>query len=621
MPLRYIAAFYALAYSVVALRASRHATQVRRLDANSTKYDFVIVGGGLTGLTVADRLTEDPSVRVLVIEAGPFDEGQRAVLVPGAFDQSEIPYYWNLTSEPQTSLGNRSFSVPMGKAVGGGTVGNAMVFFRAAKGDYDSWEALGATSLAYDTLLPYMKKSESFTAPEQSFAEKGNVSWDESNHGSTGPVQISYPNYFYPGSANWWNAALETGFDSAADINNGNPIGISWFTTTVNATSRTRSDARINHYDIVAKTRPNYHILADHTVTKIILEGNKTVGVDYQPTAGGNSSQIHATKEVLLGAGAIQTTKLLQLSGIGPRSLLESLSIAVVSDLPGVGANLQDQPNGVVPYTFQDQINPNADDLISNATFDTEQEDLYYAKREGAWTITRSFGETVALFSLCDATADCQGMIATAREEDPAALLPAGTDATVVAGYKAQREQVLEQYAGDNVPIGMIHWTTGGEAIVWLQRPLSRGLVQIQSNNALDNPLVDYRTLTDPVDLDIAVANVLKNRQIMQAPSMAVLGPSESYPYGNNITDKDQLKSIITSNFGPTTGHVCCTAAMVPLDKGGVVDTEWKVYGISSLRVIDISTLPMISSSTPMATLYGMAEKIADVIKETYTTA
>jgi choline dehydrogenase len=139
-------------------------------------------------------------VTVLVIEAGPFDQGQQVILVPGAFDDGEIPYYWNITSEPQTALDNKTFTVPIGKAVGGGSVGNAMVFFRSAKGDYDSWEALGATSLGYDTLLPYFEKSENFTAPDQAFAKRANISWEYPIHGSTGPLQVSYPNYFYPGS-------------------------------------------------------------------------------------------------------------------------------------------------------------------------------------------------------------------------------------------------------------------------------------------------------------------------------------------------------------------------------------------------------------------------------------
>lgn len=416
----------------------------------------------------------------------------------------------------------------------------------------------------------------------------------------------------------WWNAALEAGFIAAADINSGNPNGISWFTTTVDSNNRTRSDARINHHDRVAAPRPNYHVLAGHTVSKIILEDRRAVGVEYLPTAGGTSAQVRANKEVLLAAGAVHTPQLLQLSGIGPRKVLESLAIDVVSELPGVGANLQDQANGAITYTFQGNVFPNGDSLAANATFDKEQEALYESKREGAWTLTRGFGETVALFSLCQATSDCQHLIAAARDEDAASLLPEDTDATVLAGYKAQREQVLDQYAGDNVPVAMVHWTTGSAVIVFLLRPLSRGLVQIQSKDVLETPLVDWRAMTDPVDLDVAVAAVLKNRQIMQAPSMTKLGPSENSPFGDNITDKDFLKSTIVSSFGPTTGHLCCTAAMLPLEKGGVVDTEWKVYGVESLRAIDISTWPMVVASTPMATVYGVAEQIADVIKKTY---
>jgi choline dehydrogenase len=224
--------------------------------------------------------------------------------------------------------------------------------------------------------------------------------------------------------ANWWNAALEKGFHATADISSGNPNGIAWLTRTVHFTNRTRSDARINHYDGMTETRRNYYILAEYTVSKIILDGRKAVGVEYLPTAGGISAQILANKEILVAAGAIHTPQLLQLSGIGPRSLLEGLAIDVVADLPGVGANLQDQANGAILYTFQGNATPNADTLLENTTFNTEQEALYFAKREGAWTLTRGFGETVALFSLCDATSDCQDLIAAARDEDPAALLP-----------------------------------------------------------------------------------------------------------------------------------------------------------------------------------------------------
>lgn len=383
-------------------------------------------------------------------------------------------------------------------------------------------------------------------------------------------------------------------------------------------TNRTRSDARINHYDRVAATRPNYHILADTTVSKIIFDNTTAVGVVYVPTAGGSSTQVYANKEVLIAAGAVSTPKLLQLSGVGPSSLLDDLDIDIMADLPGVGANLQDQPNGAVVYTFENNTTPNADTASTNTTYLAEQEALYFAKREGAWTITAGFGETVALVSLCDATSDCEDLIAAASEADPSAFLPEGTDATVLAGYTRQREQILSQYAGDNVPVAMLHWTTGSYAIVFLLRPLSRGLVQIQSTDILESPLVDWRAMTDPVDVKVAVAAFLKNRQVMQAPSMAVLGPNETAPFGYNITDGAQLGSIITSAFGPTTGHLCCTAAMLPLDEGGVVDTEWKVYGLAGLRVIDISTWPMVTAVTPMATVYAAAEQVADVIKKAY---
>lgn len=179
---------------------------------------------------------------VLVIEAGSFDHGEEAVLIPGAFNQTALsPYYWDIVSEPQTGLGNRSFSVPIGKAVGGGSVGNSMVFLRSAKGDYDSWEELGATSFGYNTLLPYFQKSENFTPPDQAFAEKANISWDESIHGTSGPLQVSYPNYYYPGSGKRFFCRTNT---NSVDIV---PLTASIFSKLVEWSPRSRVECYYRH--------------------------------------------------------------------------------------------------------------------------------------------------------------------------------------------------------------------------------------------------------------------------------------------------------------------------------------------------------------------------------------
>lgn len=183
-------------------------------------------------------------------------------------------------------------------------------------------------------------------------------------HGFNGPVQNTYPNFFFPGSGrillrlyaavhiktdkilagNWWEAAVHTGITPSPDPNAGSAKGVYWLRLSEDPDLRHRNDARINHYDRIRETRPNYHILVNTTVSRVLFEGSKAVGVEHLPTGGGNISITHATKEVILAAGGLHTPQILQLSGIGPQALLSSLGIDVVSSLPGVGQNFQDQP-------------------------------------------------------------------------------------------------------------------------------------------------------------------------------------------------------------------------------------------------------------------------------------
>jgi choline dehydrogenase len=174
-------------------------TVVSSSTASSNSYDFIIAGGGISGLTIADRLTEDPSVSVLVIEAGKFDSNEDSVLIPGAF--FPVPYLWiPLPSVPQAALNGRSFNCPAGKVVGGGSVVNGMVFVRPEKGELETWSELGAKGWTWEDMLPYYKKSENFTAPEPAFERRANFSHIEEVHGYGGPVQTSFPNFFFEGS-------------------------------------------------------------------------------------------------------------------------------------------------------------------------------------------------------------------------------------------------------------------------------------------------------------------------------------------------------------------------------------------------------------------------------------
>ncbi|GJC78273.1 dehydrogenase xptC [Colletotrichum liriopes] len=593
--------------SAIALRVPLHATIASREAVSETKYDFVIAGGGVSGLTVADRLTEDPSINVLVIETGPFDKDEDSVLVPGAF--FPVPYLWlGLTSAPQAALNNREFSVPAGRVVGGGSVVNGMVFVRGGKAEYAAWEKLGAKGWGWDDLLPYFKKSENLTTPPEHFAEAANISWVESAYGREGPVRASYPNYFFPGAENFWQAALESGLTPSPDPNGGDrAVGLFNFPTLADATTRTRSHARINHYQRVKESRANYHILAEHTVSKVLFKGKQAVGLEYLPTAGGDKVEVFAKKEVLLAAGALHTPQLLQLSGIGSKRFLQSFGIDVVADLPGVGENFMDQGELKVPYTFENNIFPNSGALDTNTTYDAEQRALYDTKKEGAYTIVRTLSTNLAVPPLANTTSDWKDILAAAKRNKPTAYLAPDTPSSVQEGYKRQREIVLDQLAGQDVPLGMVHWGTGNSVTLYFLRALSRGSVRINSTDPLHQPVIDFRTGSDPVDFDLAVALFEKGKAIMSAPAMQVLGPKMAAPYGD--ATREEVKKLLAENMTPSNAHSCCTAAMVPKEKGGVVDTEMQVYGTKGLRVIDVSYWPMVLTAAPTATTYASGEK------------
>ncbi|EJT82278.1 hypothetical protein GGTG_02252 [Gaeumannomyces tritici R3-111a-1] len=614
--------------SATGLRVPRYATAVSEAAISKTEYDFVVTGGGISGLTVADRLTEDPNVNVLVIETGPFDKDEDSVLVPGAF--FPVPYLWpGLTSAPQTELNNRTFAVPAGRGVGGGSIVNGMVFLRGGRTEYSHWERLGAEGWGWDGLLPYFKKSENLTTPPAEFAAAANISWVEAAHGRDGPVRVSYPNYFFPGAASFWQAALESGIAPSPDPNAGDhAVGLFNIPTLADATTRTRSHARLNHYSRVKESRPNYHILAEHTVAKVILEGKRAVGLEYLPSAGGKRARVYAKKEVLLAAGALHTPQLLQLSGIGSGKLLKNLGIDVVVDLPGVGENFQDQAELKVPYIIANQIFPNPGALDTNSTYDAEQRALYDARREGAYTIVRTLSTNLALPVLQNSTSDWREILARIRAADPLAHLAPGTPAAVREGYRRQRELVVEQLAGRDVPIGMVHWGTAGTVTLYFLKPLSRGSVRIDSTDPLARPVIDFRTASDPADLDLAAALFDKHAQIMSAPAMRALGARPAAPFdysaggggggGGGADARAGLKTLLRAHMSPSNAHSCCTAAMVPRAAGGVVDPRMRVYGVRGLRVVDASYWPMVLTAAPTATTYASGERIADIIKEEY---
>lgn len=241
---------------------------------------------------------------------------------------------------------------------------NAVFFVCCAKEDYSSWESLGGNGWGWDDLLPYFKKvrhrhfchiykyqSENFTRLDPSLARDYNISWTDAVHGFSGPVQASYSPFNYTGDKNFWNAATTVGIKEATNPNDGSAIGLFWLLKALDPRNETRSYARIAHYDRVIGSRPNYHLLAEHAVSKVLLKEKKAIGIEYISRNTGEINNVTAKKEVIVAAGAVHAPQVLHLSGIGPKAYLQSLRIDTIVDLPGVGQNLQDHMTLDINYS------------------------------------------------------------------------------------------------------------------------------------------------------------------------------------------------------------------------------------------------------------------------------
>jgi choline dehydrogenase-like flavoprotein len=253
-------------------------------------------------------------------------------------------------------------------------------------------------------------------------------------------------------------------------------------------------------------------------------------------------------------------------------------------------------------------VTPNANSLSTNATYDAEQRALYDARRPSAYTIIRGLGSTFGALALNELQADASTIV-----PNPSSL-PADTDAAVIAGYRAQQQVLQQQVRNSNMAVGLLAWNTYSSVTVSHIKPFSRGRITIKSTDPRAEPTIDYRTATDESDLRVLTGLLRKLRQVMSAPDMAVMGPTEAAPLGANVQSDEEIEAVLRANMGVSAAHQCCTSPMMPKNIGGVVDSKGKVYGTTNLRVVDVSTFPIAVSGGPAANVYAVAEKVSQLI-------
>ncbi|RPB12805.1 alcohol oxidase [Morchella conica CCBAS932] len=586
----------------------------RQEQVNGT-YDYIIAGGGTAGLAVANRLTEDPKISVLVLEAGIPDQKECAAILQRCLgDTMRSKYDWNVTTEPQMFLSGRPQNLAIGRALGGSSMLNGMMFDRGSPSDYDMWEQLGNPGWGWKGILPYFKKSETFTPPNADHVQEFGITYDPEVHGDSGYIQSGYPNFIFPQMKNFQDALMSLGIVQSKD-QAGRAIGTFWSPNTIDPKNMTRSYSRSAYYDNFTN-RTNLHVITSRHVTKLLLDKDRVTGVEYIEVGKNTTYTVAAKREYIVSAGTIHTPQLLQLSGIGQKSLLEGLGIPVVVDLPGVGQNFQDHPFATLSLKL-DNVEHSLWDLDRNATYDAEQKALFYADREGAWTTGGP--NSVAFLPLSSYTNQTTPLLTSYANAAAAAHLRNDTPAAVIAGFTAQRSILLSHLATPNTAAMEFIWQSGAARryqmpfSVSVQHPFSRGHVEINSTNPLLRPIVDLRTGSNPVDLTLLVEAFRYARRVVATDAIQELVPTELLPGANVTSDEDILAYAKSS--ASTMFHPSGTSAMMPRELGGVVDSSLRVYGVKNLRVVDASIIPLIPATHIVSTVYAIAEKAADLIK------
>lgn len=525
--------------------------------------DYIIVGAGSAGCVLANRLTEDPKVNVVLIEAGGRDTNPLIHIPAGFFkmlDHDKLT--WKFRSEPDPGTNGRSIVYTRGRVIGGSSSINGMIYIRGQPEDFDHWAQLGNRGWSWDDCLPYFRGAERWEGD-------GNAV-----RGKDGPLFTSKMDRS-PLCEMVIEAGKQVGLEYREDVNDlppGAGPSIGWCQQTRGGRRRASTARTYLH---PALKRPNLRLVTNALVHRVLFDGKRATGIEY--SRGGTVETVQAGREVILAAGAIGSPHILQLSGVGDADLLGRIGVPVVHELRGVGRNMQDHYNARVAYP-----------VVGMETVNERSYGLALVKEVLRWTLT---GKGMLSYSPSLVAASVKVLETSATPDMQVTFVPGSFKGGVIGE--------LERSPG----------ISGG---AWQMRPLSRGYVEAQSNKPGDMPLINPRYLSDETDQRAMIGGLRFARRMFDAPALKQYVRDESLP-GRHIETDDELLDY-ARQYGGTSYHASCTC-MMGTHAMAVVDPQLRVHGMEGLRVIDASIMPAVTSTNTNAPTIMIAEKGAVMIK------